>query len=591
MIDVGEVQVALNVWGTLHATGYPLYSLMGNVSTTLLRAIGVNAATAPSLYSLGWGLLALSMFYLLIARLTTRPEIAVLATLILGLARSVWVYNVVAKEYSMNLAVEVALLAIAVWPPGITAQNVRKRALWLALIGGLGVAHHRTVILMVPGLLWAAWPSLRQQGKRVWLILSVALLIGLGGFLPYLYLPLRAQAHGVWVYGEPGTWPGFWDQFLGREAAYIMHPPVDVQAWVGDLLDTAHILIVEVSLWLLLVGTLLCWLTRKRLASRKELQVALLSSIGYVLFLLFFHRVVLPEAVAIPVVMLLVFVTALALDKLLSTGAGQFWKVGYVLAAIGIVLILNSAQHDFIYQLTHDNTGVDIIALARQVPAQSVLMLPWGPRFHAVAFSKYVTGENASLHLVDHNANFAELMSEYGVLYTASDTFFGPPFNGQPLDWWDQRIGHAYLSSPTDGLISIRNTPRTTLSSQVGTVVGYGIQLYSRNLCVEQNTIQLTLTWQAAQRPDTNLSVFVHLLGAGSPVPLQTADSAQPVYGWYPTSRWTADELVEEHYRLAVAPGATAVEFGMYTAAPQGRFTNYGTQRMPLPSDGACTGE
>ena len=30
MIDVGETQNVLNQWGTLHATGYPLYVMVGN---------------------------------------------------------------------------------------------------------------------------------------------------------------------------------------------------------------------------------------------------------------------------------------------------------------------------------------------------------------------------------------------------------------------------------------------------------------------------------------------------------------------------------------------------------------------------------
>src|SRR5712691_6233439 len=40
MQDVGEVQVALNVWGTIHLTGYPLYTILGNLATFGLRSIG-----------------------------------------------------------------------------------------------------------------------------------------------------------------------------------------------------------------------------------------------------------------------------------------------------------------------------------------------------------------------------------------------------------------------------------------------------------------------------------------------------------------------------------------------------------------------
>jgi len=39
--DVGEFQVALPEWGTVHPTGYPLYMLLGSPFVAGLRALGV----------------------------------------------------------------------------------------------------------------------------------------------------------------------------------------------------------------------------------------------------------------------------------------------------------------------------------------------------------------------------------------------------------------------------------------------------------------------------------------------------------------------------------------------------------------------
>src|SRR3954469_222554 len=57
MIDVGETQVVLNRWGTLHSTGYPLYVMIGSTLVALMRAFGVGAAAAPALVSLFWGMI------------------------------------------------------------------------------------------------------------------------------------------------------------------------------------------------------------------------------------------------------------------------------------------------------------------------------------------------------------------------------------------------------------------------------------------------------------------------------------------------------------------------------------------------------
>lgn len=39
MADVGETQMVLNLWGTLHGTGYPLYAIIGNVVADASKAL------------------------------------------------------------------------------------------------------------------------------------------------------------------------------------------------------------------------------------------------------------------------------------------------------------------------------------------------------------------------------------------------------------------------------------------------------------------------------------------------------------------------------------------------------------------------
>src|SRR3974377_1797287 len=39
--DVGNVQIALNLWGTLHTSGFPLFSLLGAFFVLVVRGVGV----------------------------------------------------------------------------------------------------------------------------------------------------------------------------------------------------------------------------------------------------------------------------------------------------------------------------------------------------------------------------------------------------------------------------------------------------------------------------------------------------------------------------------------------------------------------
>jgi hypothetical protein len=214
MIDVGETQIVLNVWGTLHATGYPLYVMTGNIVVTIMKALGVTPATAPALVSLLWGIIALALIYVLAVRLSGRVILAAIVTILFGLTRTVWIHSAIAEIYSFGLVILALLLLLALWP-----GTVRHRIYWLAFIGGIGVAHHRAMMMAAPALLYAVWPELTANRKRLPRIVIFSLLLGLVGLLQYAYLPLRANAGAAWVYGEPGTFSGLWDQFIGREAS------------------------------------------------------------------------------------------------------------------------------------------------------------------------------------------------------------------------------------------------------------------------------------------------------------------------------------------------------------------------------------
>lgn len=600
MDDVGEIQVSLNVWGTVHMTGYPLYAILGNIVVSVLRTIGVNPATAPSLYSLMWGYITLSVFYLLVYRCISLHDagIAAVATFLLGLTRTVWTHHVIAEVYSMSLAFQVILLTIALWPK-LDEKNVRRRIFLLALVGGFGVFHHRLIGLLTPGLLLAVLPTLfKLPRKQIVTTLLLALPIGLIGFLPYLYLPARALAGANWVYGDPSTLEGFMHEFLGREAAYLMKTPASIEALIGDIGKTFQIIGIEMMPFFAVVGgiILLFWsvyCAPRGIMMYRQSLICFTSTIGYWLFLFFLHRVVMPEAVAMPIVMSLVLGISVGFSEWYILNTPPFpWRmplktVGMWFFLIGVTLV--PAHRDFVYNLTHNDTGVRMIELASSIPPEdrpnAVVMFPWGPRFTAVAFSKYVTGENADLEIADHKANFAEMIRAGKVIYTASDTFYGPPFNSQPLSWFGEKI---YLTVEGKDLIAVRRDPlRAEQVSPDRPTVAYGITIHKVDLCTTADEIHLLVTWRAEKTPDVNLSVFVHLLGSESPIPLAQADNSAPVFNWYPTSQWSTGELVPDFYVLPRLPEGFQVSFGMYEQK-DGQFLNYGTRILNLDSAPSC---
>ena len=119
MIDVGETQIVLNTWGTLHATGYPLYVILGNALVVIFKVVGLAPVTAPALVSLLWGLLALALIFILARHVMGQTHPAALMTALFGLTRTVWIHNAIAEIYSFGLLILVLLLLIALWQPPV----------------------------------------------------------------------------------------------------------------------------------------------------------------------------------------------------------------------------------------------------------------------------------------------------------------------------------------------------------------------------------------------------------------------------------------------------------------------------------------
>ncbi|MFQ5407543.1 MAG: protein O-mannosyl-transferase family, partial [Anaerolineales bacterium] len=147
--DVGEIVNALNLWGTLHQAGYPVFSVMGSAFVTLVRLAGIPPAMAASLWSWVWGLATVGLTYGIALRLTGRWPIASGAAMLYAVSRSLWVNASIAElhTFSMALAALAMLLAFRI-ADGDHDGDFR----WLAFVLGLAVSHQRALILLAPSL-------------------------------------------------------------------------------------------------------------------------------------------------------------------------------------------------------------------------------------------------------------------------------------------------------------------------------------------------------------------------------------------------------------------------------------------------------
>ncbi|NPV67633.1 MAG: DUF2723 domain-containing protein [Anaerolineae bacterium] len=588
MLDTGETQIVLNVWGTLHATGYPLYVMTGSALVAALRLAGVGPATAPALVSLLWGVLALAVFYALLRHLTGRTWASAVVIVLFGLMRTVWIHQVIAEVYSFGLLILVGLLALALW-----RAPVRGRILGLALLGGIGVGHHRALAFTAPALIVAAWPSLWRGdsggtspaswragiARLAQLAVAGLPLAAAGVFLPYLYLWARARAGAAWVYGDPSTLAGLWAQFSGEEAGRYIGLPGTWDALQANLALVNSVLLTDLTLPGLLAGLagliVALWEPHQR---RAAVALLLNAAVPYTFHVLFYQDVL--SALILPILVSAAGGWLLLADRLLRlagerpAGRARLIPVGLLAVAVLAAGFLLGTNGPFIAGLVSDPAGLKAIATAAGTPPGATLMIPWGVQYFAVRFAQDVDPALApglrNVPIVDHRTDLLALARD-GILVVPAETLWN-----QPPAWWEARLGQLPVAqAAAPGLVQIGLTPGRIADPPDS----FG-PAAERITCAAGRVI-LEVMWYTPETPAEDLSVFVHALDANGTI-LAQADQIAPVYGWRPLTTWRAGEAVRDVYALDADPATVRrVRYGLYRITAAG-FENVYTYTVEV---------
>lgn len=276
--------------GVPHPTGYPLFLITGK----LFLFLSPDPANALTLTDILWGALAAGVLSLAVYRLNRQLfssfpnlppnsgflEIASLAGgglagLGLAFAPLVWSQAIIVEIYSLNLLLLALLLLALVW--WSERPGSRARLYLLALIGGLGVGHHRTAVF---SLLAAAvfifftvsktrnTRNIKEEGRKSFgwtrVIVPIALL-GLAAGLPSL-LVLSLGGQNPASNWDNLSWSdpvGFWQYLSGGEYRNLLFAAPLGQD-ISRIAATAELLFQQFGLagltlgW---VGLAVAWLT------------------------------------------------------------------------------------------------------------------------------------------------------------------------------------------------------------------------------------------------------------------------------------------------------------------------------------------
>lgn len=224
-IDCGELATVQVLPGIAHATGYPLFTILGYLFTKIPlfdRPITQLNFLAALWTASGIGLCAGWFFYLLAhtsAFQWKKPKaevkennqlmlflVSVAGALVLAFHRTTWAQATAVEVYSLHIL----MLAICLWT--ITLAWISQRFVWwimAAIALGFAFSNHLTTILAVPIFGWFYFAQNRFSKPT---FMRLAILVGIttvvvAGF--YSYLPLRAAQNPLLNWGNIHSWQTF----------------------------------------------------------------------------------------------------------------------------------------------------------------------------------------------------------------------------------------------------------------------------------------------------------------------------------------------------------------------------------------------
>jgi hypothetical protein len=385
--DSGDLVTAAFTLGIPHPSGYPLYTLLAALFARL--PVGEPAHNVALLSALAAaGAVVLLSHSARVCMPSDDRLIAYLAppglALTFAFAPAFWSQATVAELYALSTLFAAGLVAVLLCAPG-------TRAAWALPILGLALAHHLTILLLVPSALLLLPPIPRRTLRRAALVSLVPLVL-------YLYLPLRAAAHPPVNWGDPHTLPGFlWTVTGAPYRAYLF----DLS--LADLFSrvslAAAMLFQQFGPWGVLLGL---W---------GAAQMALCQELRR-LFVAFVLGVLLAAGYAVAYASRNSFVYLLPAFILfalwMAWGAGdlarRLTKPGMRAALVVLLLFLpayNLISNFGAMDLSHDREAYDYAAsVFSQVPSNAVVIADGDRRLFALWYYRYVVAQASAMMVV-----------------------------------------------------------------------------------------------------------------------------------------------------------------------------------------------
>lgn len=565
--DTLEFQYVVPRLGIIHPTGYPLYTLLGKLFTLVVPFR--DPAFRLNLLSALVGALAVTLVYFVARHLTAHRLAAFLGALAFAVGQTFWSQAVIAETYTTQMLIVGVLLYLAlIWreevEQGHTAQ-AKRRFLALAFVMGLGLTHHRLILLTYPAI--AVYVLLVQRSViGDWRLLAKATVLF---FLPlafYLYLPLRGavgSADGTYE----NTLSGFIAWVTGQAYTIFLNgDPFQVQrdaAYYWTLFQNQFTLI---GLALAVVG--IVWLGRRP----REWALLAIALVIQVVFVFNYH-VANVYVHFLTTFLLLALFTSAGADGMLTVLTQHATRFTFYASTALVSLLLLLIPFNLLisnYPTTnlsdkwdmHDY-GLDIL---NQPLEPNATIIGIQGEVTLVRYFQETQGLRPDVQTIAADKDEARLAAIVATLAQNRIVYVTRPLAG---------IEKKYSLSSLGPLIRVNPQPMPgdKNAQLLGDDFGTGIRLIGQEWAtipgqhVENGRfLRVTLHWFAQDKIASNANVSLKLLRADKHIVGQI--DRRPVLGAYPTNAWRAGEVILDTYDvpifLGTPPGEYTINLTMY---------------------------
>lgn len=547
--DSLEFQLLAQRGGIAHPTGYPLYAILLWLAARLFP-IG-EVATRANLLSAVVAAATVALTYLVARRSGVGLGAAGVAAALFAVTPLFWAHATIAEVYALHLLLSALLVSALLRGASLPV---------LALIVGLGVAHHRMIVLWLPAVLLYLALTRREvlRPQRQWLYAAAALMLPL---LLYLWLPLRAEVGSVdGTYRQVGF--SCWVRACQYEQSFFGNNELAQRVPFTFFLELTRQEMGLIGVLLAGIGFIFLGVTRPKIAL--FFSLAVIASAAFAMSFIVPDR----EVYWLPVLWILAILVGWGVEGIAHTvrrvahptvGTIRESPQQRLIVALCVVMALGWVATRAVAAFpAADRSAITMPTLAGEtINGADILAQPLPDNATVVG----LLGEIAYLQYLQEARGLSPTVATAGgdseeARWTAIERTLAAgrrPFLTRPLTSIESRGAVAALGP----LLELRPTPMTEVPSGLTAVdvpMGEGITLRGWLLSpiATSGDMRLTLAWHAAGPTSEPLAVSVRVLDAAG----DEVDSRDrpPLRGAYPTTAWHPDEIVQDTHEIAPAP-------------------------------------